>query len=114
MKTFTGIVASEKAINTAEFLRCEYPEQDRLINELIDCITYGIADKEDACTYIHAINAVVSELFYNIENDSLDDRDVSDKEYSEIITEIKKIAIKLDSFIDEYIDELIYTFGIDE
>lgn len=114
MKKFTGIVASEKAINTAEFLRCEYPEQDRVINELIDCITYGITCKDDAYTYIHAINAVMSELFYNIENDALDDRDVSDKEYSEIITEIKKIYIDLDGFINEYIDELIYTFGINE
>ena len=114
MKKFTGIVASEKTINTAEFLRCEYPEQDMLINELIDSITYGITCREDACTYTHAINALMSELFYNIENESLDDRDVSDKEYSEIITEIKNTAAKLDSFIDEYINELIYTFGINE
>ena len=114
MKKFTGIVASEKAINTAEILRCEYPEQDRLINELIDFITYGIACREDACTYIHAINAVMSELFNAIDNEAFDDRDVSDAEYAEIITEIKKIYAGLDSFIDEYINELIYTFGIDE
>ena len=114
MKKFTGIVASEKAINTAELLRCEYPEGDKFINELLDCITYGIACREDACTYIHAINAVMSELFYNIENDPLDDRDVSDKEYSEIITELKEIFTELDGFINEYINELIYTFGINE
>ena len=114
MEKFTGIIASEKAINIAEFLRCEYPEQDKLVNELIDFITYGITCRDDACTYIHAINAVMSELFYNIENDSLDDRDITDKEYSEIITEIKKTAAELDSFTDEYINELIYTFGVNE
>lgn len=114
MKTFTGIIASEKAINTIELLRCEYPEGEKLINELVDCITYGIACKEDACTYTHAINAIMAELFYNIENDSLDDRDVSDKEYSEIITEIKDIYIDLDGLINEYVTDLIYNFGIDE
>ena len=114
MKKFTGIIASAKAIESAEYLCRIYPEQDRLINELIDCITYGITCKEDACTYIHAINAVMSELFYNIENEAFDDRDISDKEYSEIITELKEIFTELDSFINEYIDELTYTFGINE
>ena len=114
MKKFTGIVASEKAINTAEFLRCEYPEQDKLINELIDFITYGITCRDDAYTYIHGINALMSELFYNIQEEALDDRDVTDAEYAEIITEIKKTAAELDSFINDYINELIYTFGINE
>ena len=114
MKKFTGIVASEKTINTAKFLRCEYPEGDRLINEILDCITYGITCKEDACTYTHAINAAMSKLFYNIENEAFDDRDITDAECAEIITEIKKIYTELDSYIDDYINELVYTFGINE
>ena len=114
MKKFTGIVASEKTVEAIELLRAEYPEGDKLLNELFDCITYGIACREDACTYTHAINAAMDELFYSIENDSLDDRDLSDAEYAEIITEIKGIAVELDSFINEYIDELAYTFGINE
>lgn len=114
MKKFAGIVASEKTISTAEFLRCEYPEQDRLINELIDSITYGISCKEDACTYIHAINALMNELFNAIDNEAFDDRDVTDAEYAAAISEIKGIAVELESYIDEYINELIYTFGINE
>ena len=114
MKKFTGIVANEKTVATIELLRCEYPEADRLINEILDCITYGITCREDACTYTHAINAAMDELFYNIENDSLDDRDVSDVEYAEIITEIKEIYTELNSLINDYINELIYTFGINE
>ena len=114
MKKFTGIVASEKTVESIELLRREYPEADKLLNELLDCITYGIACREDACTYIHAINAAMDELFYNIENESLDDRDITNAEYAEIITEIKEIAVKLDGFINDYINELIYTFGINE
>lgn len=114
MKKFTGIIASEKTISAAELLRCEYPEGDKLLNELLDFVTYGITCREDALTYIHAINALMSELFSNIENDSLDDRDVSDAEYAEIISEIKEIFSQLDGFINEYIDELTYTFGINE
>lgn len=114
MKKFTGIVVNEKTINTAEYLMHIYPEQDRLINELLDCITYGIACREDACTYIHGINAVMTKLFNAIDNEAFDDRDVSDAEYAEIITEIKEIFTHLDGFINDYINELIYTFGIDE
>ena len=114
MKTFTGIVASEKAINTAEYLSRIYPEQDRLINELIDSVTYGVTDKADALTYIHVADDLMSELFHAIREEAFDDRDVSDAEYGEIISEIKNTAVKLDSFIDEYINELIYTFGINE
>ena len=114
MRKFSGIVASEKTVDTIEFLRCEYPEGDKLLNELLDCITYGINCREDACTYTHAINAVMSELFYNIENEAFDDRDVSDAEYAAVISEIKEIFSQLDGFINEYIDELTYTFGIDE
>ena len=114
MKKFTGIVASEKTVDTIELLRREYPEGDKLLNELLDCITYGIACRDDAYTYIHGINALMSELFYNIDSEAFDDRDVTDVEYAEIITEIKKIYTELDGFINEYIDELTYTFGIDE
>ena len=114
MLKFSGIVASEKTLDAIELLRCEYPEGNKLLNELFDCITYGIACRDDACTYIHGINALMSELFYNIDNEAFDDRDVSDAEYAEIITEIKKTAADLDGFINEYIDELTYTFGINE
>lgn len=114
MKKFTGIVANEKTVESIELLRREYPEGDKLLNDLLDCITYGITCREDACTYTHAINAAMDELFYNIENDSLDDRDLSDAEYAAIITEIQGIAAELDSFINEYINELVYTFGINE
>ena len=114
MKKFTGIIANEKTVESIELLRREYPEGDKLLNDLLDCITYGITCREDACTYTHAINAAMDELFYNIENDSLDDRDVSDAEYAAIISKIKEIFTQVDSFINEYINELIYTFGINE
>ena len=112
MKKFTGIVASEKTVEAIELLRAEYPEGDKLLNELFDCITYGIACREDACTYTHAINAAMDELFYSIENDSLDDRDLSDAEYAAAISEIKGIAADLDSYIDDYINDLICEFDL--
>ena len=105
MKKFTGIIANEKTVESIELLRREYPEGDKLLNDLLDCITYGITCREDACTYTHAINAAMDELFYNIENDSLDDRDVSDAEYAAIISKIKEIFTQVDSFINEYINE---------
>ena len=114
MKKFTGIIASEKTVDTIELLRCEYPEGEKILNDLLDCITYGIACKEDACTYTHAINAAMDELFNAIENDSLDNRDITDAEYAAAISEIKGIATELDSFINDYVNELIYTFGINE
>ena len=114
MKKFTGIVASEKTLDAIELMRCEYPEGDKLLNELFDCVTYGITCKEDACTYTHAINAVMDELFNTINSDVLDDRDITDVEYAEIITEIKGIYADLDSFIDDYIQDLICEFGINE
>lgn len=114
MLKFTGIVASEKTVVTIELLRREYPESEKILNELLDCITYGITCREDACTYIHAINAAMEELFYTIKEEAFDDRDVSDVEYAEIITEIKEIYTDLDGLINDYINELIYTFGINE
>ena len=112
MKKFTGIIASAKAIETAEYLCRIYPEQDRVINELIDSITYGVTDKEDAYTYIHLADDLMSELFNAIREEAFDDRDVSDVEYAAIITEIKGIATELDSYIDDYINNLICEFDL--
>lgn len=112
MKKFTGIIANEKAIEVAEYLARIYPEQDSLINELIDSITYGVTDKADALTYIHAADDLMSELFHAIREEAFDDRDLSDAEYEHAIDEIKDIATELDSYIDDYIDDLICEFDL--
>ena len=112
MKTFTGIVASTKAVESAEYLCRIYPEQDRLINELIDSITYGVTDKADALTYIHTAGDIMGELFNAIRNEAFDDRDLSDAEYEHAIDEITEVATELDSYIDDYIDDLACTFGL--
>lgn len=112
MLKFTGIIASEKAINTAEYLMRIYPEQDRLINELIDSVTYGVTDKADALTYIHLADDLMSELFNAIRNESFDDRDLSDAEYEHAIDEITEVATELDSDIDDYMNDLICEFGL--
>ena len=56
----------------------------------------------------------MTEIFNAIKEEAFDDRDITDAEYAEIITEIKDIATELDSYIDDYINELVYTFGINE
>ena len=112
MLKFTGIVASEKAVESAEYLMRIYPEQDRLINEIIDSITYGVTDKEDAFTYIHVADDLMTELFNAIHNEAFDDRDISDAEYEHAIDEIKDIASELESYIDDYIDDLICEFDL--
>ena len=112
MKKFTGIIASEKAIETAEYLSRIYPEQAQLINELIDCITYGITDKADALTYIHLADDLMSELFHAIREEAFDDRDFSDAEYEHAIDEITEVATELDIYIDDYMNDLICEFGL--
>ena len=112
MKKFTGIIANEKAIEVAEYLARIYPEQDRLINELIDYVTYGIACRDDAYTYIHIIDDAMTKICNAIRNESFDDRDLSDAEYEHAIDEIKEVAAELESFIDDYIDDLICEFGL--
>ena len=112
MTTFTGIIASQKAIETAEYLSRIYPEQDRLINELIDSVTYGVTDKADALTYIHAAGDIMSELFHAIKEEAFDDRDLSDAEYEHAIDEITEVAVELDSYIDDYMNDLICEFDL--
>lgn len=112
MKKFIGIVASEKAVESAEYLSRIYPEQDRLINELIDSITYGVTDKADALTYIHVADDLMSELFNAIHNEAFDDRDITDAEYEHAIDEITDVAAELDNYIDDYIDDLICEFDL--
>ena len=112
MKKFTGIIASEKALESAEYLMRIYPEQDRLINELIDSVTYGVTDKADALTYIHAADDLMTEIFNAIDDEAFDDRDLSDAEYAAAISEIKGIAADLDSYIDDYINDLICEFDL--
>ena len=112
MKKFTGIVASEKAVESAEYLMRIYPEQDRLINEIIDSITYGVTDKADALTYIHVADDLMTELFNAIDNEAFDDRDFSDAEYEHAIDEIKDVAAELESYIDDYMNDLICEFDL--
>ena len=112
MKKFTGIIASEKAVESAEHLAHIYPEQDSLINELIDSITYGVTDKADALTYIHLADDLMSELFNAIKEEAFDDRDFSDAEYEHAIDEITAVAVELDSYIDDYMNDLICEFDL--
>ena len=112
MLKFSGIVASDKAIESAEYLSRIYPEQAKLINELIDSVTYGVTDKADALTYIHAAGDIMAELFNAIHNEAFDDRDLSDAEYEYAIDEITEVAAELDNYIDDYIDDLACEFGL--
>ena len=112
MLKFSGIVASTKTIETAEYLIHIYPEQDRLINELIDSVTYGVTDKADALTYIHVADDLMTELFHAIREEAFDDRDITDAEYEHAIDEITDVAAELDSYIDDYMNDLICEFGL--
>ena len=95
-----------EVINSIETLRIAYPEKDRFIDEVLECALGDIYDASDALTYIHTVNAVMIKLFDTIDLEELNDRDISDREYSEIITDIKLKAEEVDSALYDYIDAI--------
>ena len=101
-----------KIANNIEKLRAIYPEQDNLMDEMLECVMYDIRDIEDVITYLHEMNIIMNKLFEAIDIEAFDNRELSNKEYAAIINEIEKIATDIDSDTDEYIDYLIYIYNI--
>ena len=92
-----------------------YPEQARLINEISNSAAYlrdTVNTAEDALTAIHAVDDTTAELWEILENENFDDRDLSDIQYSIVITDIKQKAVELDSVIDEYRQDAISKFDL--
>ena len=83
-------------------LIAQYPEQEEILIELKDCVDYDIYDKMDAKTSIYAIEDSMLDLFTTIDDECLDDRDISDIEFAETIENIKNLACHIDSLINDY------------
>lgn len=111
-KTMTRKTLLNKIANNIEKLRAIYPEQDNLMDEMLECVMYDIRDIEDVITYLHEMNIIMNKLFEAIDIEAFDNRELSNKEYAAIINEIEKIATDIDSDTDEYIDYLIYIYNI--
>ena len=111
-KTMTREKALNKIVNNIEKLRAIYPEQNKLIDDMLECALYDICDVEDIITYLHEMNIIMDKLFEAIDIEAFDNRELSDKEYAAIINEIEKIATDIDSDTDEYINYLMYIYDI--
>ena len=83
-------------------LIAQYPEQEEILIELKDCVDYDIYDKMDAKTSIYAIEDSMLGLFTAIDDECLDNRDISDIEFAETIENIKNLACHIDSLINNY------------
>ena len=83
-------------------LIAQYPEQEEILIELKDCVNYDIYDKMDAKTSIYAIEDSMLDLFTTIDDECLDNRDISDIEFAETIENIKNLACHIDSLINDY------------
>ena len=101
-----------KIVNNIEKLRAIYPEQDALIDEMLECVVYDICGADDVISYMHETNAILKELFNAIDIEAFDNRELSDDEYAATVREIEEIAINIESCIDEYIDHLLYIYHI--
>ena len=66
-------------------LIAQYPEQEEILIELKDCVDYDIYDKVDAKNSIYAIEDSMLDLFTTIDDECLDNRDISDIEFAETI-----------------------------
>lgn len=92
-----------------------YPEQDKLINEIlenVEYLRYDTFDSDDAITAIHIIDNITADFWEILENENLDSRDLSDMQYSIVITDIKQKAVELDAIIDNYRQDAISKYSL--
>ena len=108
----TNTKALNKILNAINELRAAYPEQDRLIDEMVECVMYDVYDADDVVSYMHENNIILNKLFNAIDIEAFDNRELSDDEYAATIREIERIAINIEGDIDEYTDHLIYIYHI--
>ena len=89
-------------------LIAQYPEQEEILIELKDCVDYDIYDKMDAKTSIYAIEDSMLDLFTAIDDECLDDRDISDISINSICNYLS--AFEIDFYIhrNQYNNEKDY------
>ena len=110
----TNTKTLNKILNNIEELRAAYPEQDRFIDKIYDCVTYEIYDKEDAISYICENENIMHKLFEIIDNENFDNRDITDEEFGKIITNIKSIAENLDIAIYDYVEYISEKYNLND
>lgn len=96
-------------------LLAQYPEQTQLINEISNSAEYlrdTVSTAEDALTAIRAVDDTTAELWEILENEKFNNRDLTDMQYSIVITDIKQKAVELDSVIDDYRQDAINKYKL--
>lgn len=92
-----------------------YPEKIQPIDELF-CnalsLRYDVTDKDDAVTAIHTVRDSLKSLWYAVDNEDLNNRDITDRAYAEIIVNIKNILAAIEWVIDSDIQDTIYKYDL--
>ena len=93
----------------------QYPEQDKLINELLENVKYlryDTFDSDDAITAIHTVRESLNALWDAVDMEDFNDRDISNKAFAEIIVNIKNTLAALEWVIDSDVQDTIYKFDL--
>ena len=93
----------------------QYPEQDKLISELLDNaerLRSDVYDEDEALTAIHTVRTSLTNLWDAVDMEDFNDRDISDKAFAEIIVNIKNTLTALEWIIDSDIQDTIYKFDL--
>lgn len=96
-------------------LSAQYPEQDKLINDLLNdalCLRYDVCDSADAITAIHTVRESLNALWNAVDMENLNDRDISDKAFAEIIVNIKNTLAAIEWIIDSDVQDAIYKYDL--
>lgn len=96
-------------------LVAQYPEQDKLINDLLNdmlYLRYDIADAQDALTAIHTVRDSLNALWDAVDMEDFNDRDISDEAFAKIIVNIKNTLTALEWIIDSDIQDTIYEYDL--
>lgn len=93
----------------------KYPEQKTLIWDILNDAEYlrdTASDKQEAISVIHSLIFDINTLWDAVYMENLNDRNLSDKDFSKAITDIKYLISKLDSLIDDYKQDAIAYYDL--
>lgn len=92
-----------------------YPEQEDLLEEMyadVEVLDLEVAKKRNVALGIWCVDDILNLLWDRVDNENLDDRNLTDKEFAIVITDIKDKVANLESVIADYRAELIAKFNL--
>ena len=92
-----------------------YPEQEDLLEEMyadVELLDLEVTKKRNVVLGIWCVDDILNLLWDRVDNENLNNRDLTDKEFAIIITDIKDKVAKLESIIADYRAELIDKFNL--